>query len=78
MVVNAHYLLPAAAFCCTLALSASMICVTPEGSSTTFVPSHFALFVNSVHSSLMSMSCNHVRDPLPSLVNRGTYFELGI
>lgn len=60
------YLLPAAAaaFCCTLAVSVSMMCETPEGSSTTFVPSHFALFVNSVHSSLMSMSCNHIRDPV--------------
>ena len=60
------YLLPAAAaaFCFTLALSLSMICETPEGSNTTFVPSHLALFVNSVHRSLMSMSCNHIRDPV--------------
>jgi len=54
------YLSPAAAaaFCFTLAVSVSMICETPEGSSTTFVPSHLALSVNSVHSSLMSMSLN--------------------
>lgn len=35
----------------------SMIWCTPCGSSTTFVPSHFALFVNSAQSSLMSTSC---------------------
>ena len=62
------YLLPEAAFCCILALSVSMICVTPEGSSTTFVPSHLALFVNSVHSSLMSISCDHIRDPASGTV----------
>ena len=66
------YLLPAAAaaFCFTLALSVSMICETPEGSSTTLVPSHLALSVNSVHRSLMSMSCSHIRDPVSGVVDK--------
>ena len=43
-------------FAACRAASVSMMWCTPSGSSTTLVPSHRALLVNSVHSSLMSTS----------------------
>lgn len=42
--------------CACFAASVSMMWCTPSGSSTTFVPSHRALLVNSEQSSLMSTS----------------------
>ena len=44
-------------FACRFAARVSMMWCTPCGSSTTFVPSHRALLVNSEQSSLMSRSC---------------------
>jgi hypothetical protein len=51
LVCQPHYLLAACA------ANLLRIWLTPAGSRTTLVPSHFALFVNSAHSSLISTFC---------------------